>query len=80
MKNKMADCYSSEVRPGAVRMVLEHQGSHTTLAGAIAAIAGILSGLSHLLPIITHFLVSRSRKRWIGFCERKGRARSHIAG
>lgn len=38
-KRKMANRYSPEVRARAVRMVLEHQGSYETQAGAIAAIA-----------------------------------------
>jgi len=38
-KSKMANRYSPEVHARAVRMVLEHQGSYETQAGAIAAIA-----------------------------------------
>ena len=38
-KHKSSNRYSPEVRARAVRMVLEHQGSYETQAGAIAAIA-----------------------------------------
>ena len=38
-KSKMANRYSPEVCARAVSMVFEHQGSHGTQAGAIAAIA-----------------------------------------
>lgn len=38
-QSKMANRYSPEVRARAVRMVLEHQVSYETQAGAIAAIA-----------------------------------------
>ena len=38
-KSKTSNRYSPEMRARAVRMVLEHQGSYETQAGAIAAIA-----------------------------------------
>jgi transposase len=38
-KHKSSNRHSPEVRARAVRMVLEHQGSYETQAGAIAAIA-----------------------------------------
>lgn len=38
-KSKMANRHSPEIRARVVRMVFEHQGSHETQAGAIAAVA-----------------------------------------
>ncbi|CAN0544047.1 unnamed protein product, partial [Ectocarpus sp. 8 AP-2014] len=44
-KSKMANRYSPEARTRVGRMVFEHQGSHETQAGAIAAISSMTAAI-----------------------------------
>ena len=66
-KSKTSNRYSPEMRPGAVRMVLEHQGSCETQSGAVAAIAPKIGCIPETLRV------------WVRQAERDSGARDGAA-